>query len=604
MKSKIRRSQISHLKIFTTPKMSKSNKRITYLNKSRDDYSTKAKTNDGGFNDEDKIKIENFSSNVNLTQYESSPKSNYEFTYDYSSPKKNNNSLRSEKLLRREDISIDDNRGRNIILKTPFNLSNKFKNSKLSLNKKNVNKLSLSLSLLNSMDYNKRNAVTLSLNSPKYKKKNTYNKNFNSSSWKHFKFLTEVNLLHNKNKKIESSNSVNLYSRNDDDKNNKILPKNRSYDVSPKNILLKINKINEKIKLINKENNFCTYIKVNKKHINQKDINTDSKIDMNINESNKTINNDTINNNNNENNSQEKKTIKNIKIIRLERPNRNNNQQIINNNVNPLENNYINNSNEKNDEKMFDINKAENNIFLDKTYQNRFRKKTKINTIKNDIFTTEKQKEYNTIIVKKKSNFLNNLITINSTISTSNSSNNKSNNKNKSSKNWVYRLYNQEIKKQKIKNKIIYSLRKSILNDAPSGTRNKKQINKSNSKKLFKYKYMNNNNFNFDEKFNVIDLFISDDKKIKNRRKKKYKGFHNYQHHHDHKMERYSYDDNYQISENESSENNSEEEKMDKIRKDKMRTNSKNRKGKKFLFLYNEELINEEDEEKEKDDDE
>ena len=592
MHSKSRRGQISHLKIFTTPKMSKSNKSITYLSKSKDDYSTKAKTNEGGFNDEERIKVENFSSNINLTQYENSPKSNYEFSYDYSSPNEKNKILQSEKSLRREEISMDDSMGRNIIFKTPSNLSNKFKNSKLSLNKKNVNKLSLSLSLslLNSMDNNKRNAVTLSLNSPKYKKKNTYNKNFNSSSWKHFKFLTETNLLHYKDKnkkndnvkKNDSLSSGNLYSRNDDD--NKILTKNKSYEVSPKHILQKINKINEKIKLITQENNFCTYIKVNKKHINHKNISDDSK-----------VKDDTDNNNNKKSNSNEKKVIKNIKIKRVEKSNRNNN-------AHPLEKTEINNSNEKNDEKVFDINKAENNVFLDKSYQNRFRKKTKANTIKNDIFTTEKQKEYNTIIVKKKSNFLNNLLTINSTISTSNSSSNKSNNKNKSRKNWVYRLYNQEIKKQKIKNKIIYSLRKSILNDAPSGTNNKKQINKSKSKKLFKY---NNNNFNFDEKFNLIDLFISDDKKMKNKRKKKYKGFHNYQHHHHkHKMERHSYDDNCQMSENESSENNSEEEKMDKIRKVKIRQNSKNRKDKKFLFLYNEELINEEDEEKEKDDDE
>jgi hypothetical protein len=602
MHSKSKRSQISQIKIFTTPKMNKSNKSITYLSKSRDDYSTKAKTNEGGFNDEEKIKVDNISSNVNLIQYENSPKSNYEFSYDYSSPDKKNKILLSEKLLKREEISMDDSRGRDFMVKTPSNLANKFKNSKMSLNKKNVNTLSLSLSLLNFLDNNKRNAVTLSLNSPKYKKKNTYNKNINSSSWKHFKFLSEANLLNYKDKnnvndkKSEWLSSGNLYSRNDEDINNKILYKNKSYEVSPKNILQKINKINEKIKLITQENNFCTYIKVNKKHLNQKVNKIHSKIDMDINES-KNFNDDTANNNVNE-----KKVIKNTKIKRVEKSNRNNSQQIINNNVHPLEKTDINNSIEKNDEKMFDINKAENNVFLDKTYQNRFRKKTKTNIIKNDIFTTEKQKEYNTIIVKKKSNFLNNLLTINSTISTSNSSSNKSNNKNKSCKNWVYRLYNQEIKKQKLKNKIIYSLRKSILNKGSSGTNNKKQINKSKSKKIFKY---NNNNFNFDEKFNVIDLFISDDKKINNRRKKKYKGFHNYQHqHHEHKMERHSYDDNCQVSENESSENNSEEEKMDKIRKVKIRHNSKNRKGKKFLFLYNEELINEEDEEKEKDDDE
>ena len=602
MHSKSKRSQISQIKIFTTPKMNKSNKSITYLSKSRDDYSTKAKTNEGGFNDEEKIKVDNISSNVNLIQYENSPKSNYEFSYDYSSPDKKNKILLSEKLLKREEISMDDSRGRDFMVKTPSNLANKFKNSKMSLNKKNVNTLSLSLSLLNFLDNNKRNAVTLSLNSPKYKKKNTYNKNINSSSWKHFKFLSEANLLNYKDKnnvndkKSEWLSSGNLYSRNDEDINNKILYKNKSYEMSPKNILQKINKINEKIKLITQENNFCTYIKVNKKHLNQKVNKIHSKIDMDINES-KNFNDDTANNNVNE-----KKVIKNTKIKRVEKSNRNNSQQIINNNVHPLEKTDINNSIEKNDEKMFDINKAENNVFLDKTYQNRFRKKTKTNIIKNDIFTTEKQKEYNTIIVKKKSNFLNNLLTINSTISTSNSSSNKSNNKNKSCKNWVYRLYNQEIKKQKLKNKIIYSLRKSILNKGSSGTNNKKQINKSKSKKIFKY---NNNNFNFDEKFNVIDLFISDDKKIRNKRKKKYKGFHNYQHHHhEHKLERHSYDDNCQSSENESSENNSEEEKMDKIRKVKIRHNSKNRKGKKFLFLYNEELINEEDEEKEKDNDE
>jgi hypothetical protein len=235
MHSKSKRSQISQIKIFTTPKMNKSNKSITYLSKSRDDYSTKAKTNEGGFNDEEKIKVDNISSNVNLIQYENSPKSNYEFSYDYSSPDKKNKILLSEKLLKREEISMDDSRGRDFMVKTPSNLANKFKNSKMSLNKKNVNTLSLSLSLLNFLDNNKRNAVTLSLNSPKYKKKNTYNKNINSSSWKHFKFLSEANLLNYKDKnnvndkKSEWLSSGNLYSRNDEDINNKILYKNYIY---------------------------------------------------------------------------------------------------------------------------------------------------------------------------------------------------------------------------------------------------------------------------------------------------------------------------------------------------------------------------------------
>ena len=44
-----------------------------------------------------------------------------------------------------------------------------------------------------------------------------------------------------------------------------------------------------------------------------------------------------------------------------------------------------------------------NNIFLDKSYQNRFKKNlTKKSNYQDDIFTWDKQKEYNTFIIKKK----------------------------------------------------------------------------------------------------------------------------------------------------------------------------------------------------------
>ena len=137
---------------------------------------------------------------------------------------------------------------------------------------------------------------------------------------------------------------------------------------------------------------------------------------------------------------------------------------------------------------------------------------------------------------------------------------------------------------------MIYLLRKSILNDV-SPNKSKKKI-----KKIKEYEF--NYKKKFDENFNIINLFLSDEKKLKNKRNKRYKKYNNYQH----KTETYDSDDN---KKNIETDNNSIDKEKIKIINNGKRKNIKHRKrSKKFLFLYNEELINEEDEEKEKDEDE
>ena len=234
-----------------------------------------------------------------------------------------------------------------------------------------------------------------------------------------------------------------------------------------------------------------------------------------------------------------------------------------------------------------DKNKLENNIFLDKTYQNRFNKnKSNSNKPLNDIFTNDKQKEYNTFIIKKKNNYLTNMIM--------NSNNNRDSNND--SKDWVYRLYNKEIKKQKIKDKIILLLRKSILNDENKDN-TKKKLEKSKTEKQFKnYKYPVNEGYNFDDNFNIINLFLSDDKKKKkkdiSKKKKKFKKCKSF-HSHRSKKRKYSFDN---IIE--------EDEKINKLIDDKIYLKN-HRSFKKLRYMYyNEELINEEDEEKEQEKDE
>ena len=235
--------------------------------------------------------------------------------------------------------------------------------------------------------------------------------------------------------------------------------------------------------------------------------------------------------------------------------------------------------------KSFDQNKLENNIFLDKTYQSRFKKKLK-NKCKteNDIFTSDKQKEYNNFIVKKKSNYLSKQIM---------NGNNNSDSNNERKKDWVYRLYDQERNKQKIKDKIILLLRKSILNEEKI---EKEQFQKSKTVKQFKSnKFKLNERYNIDDNFNIINLFLSDEKKrrrknlIKKRKKmKKYQSLHTFR---NRQQRRYSFDDNIIT-----------DEKIGNLIEDKNCLKN-HRSLKKFRFLYNEELIDEEDEEKENDDD-
>ena len=565
---------IANLKISTTPRI-KMNK--FYISKSKDNFSTDLTDY---IKNEDKIILENLNNNINLTQFNNSKK-NFFFNYNYNSQKEINNLIQNDNSLNINDSSLE-------ALREGSCSSNDFKISKMLFPRKNKNNLSLSLNLLNYTN-NKSSSLSKSENEEEKEEKIDTNiiseKKINNiyplgiyrkENKKLFNFLTEANFIYCRNKKsCKKFNTKNLSSRND--LNKKFCIKNKSYN-TPNKIILKINRINEKIKLLDKENiGKYSYIKVNKKNtdlyneLDLKDINKNKSISINDERSSIKIN------------------KKNTNSLNIERLKKIKTPKIINYNIN------INSCNNKNryKEEKFDINKIENNIFLDKEYQNRFKNKSKKNIITNNIFTIEKQKEYNTIIVKKKSNYINNLVNINSTISTSNSSNNKNN---KDSKNWVQRLYNDEMEKQKIKNKIIYSLRKSILSaDLPN--RKRKRINKSKSKKEFKFKnYIKNDKFNFDEKLSIISLFLSDDKRAKNKRTKKYNNFYNRQN-----TERHSYDENNQFSESDS-ENNSEEEKPFK---NIIRSNSNHkRNNNKFLFLYNEELIHEEDEEKEKDEDE
>ena len=117
-----------------------------------------------------------------------------------------------------------------------------------------------------------------------------------------------------------------------------------------------------------------------------------------------------------------------------------------------------------------------------------------------------------------------------------------------------------------------------------------KKLNKSKTVKQFKsYNCPINDEYNIDDNFNIINLFLSDDKKKKkknNEKRKKIKkcqSFHSFRN----KQRKYSFDIN-----------KIEDDKIGKLIEDK--TSLKNHRSyKKFRLLYNEELIDEEDEEKE-----
>ena len=593
-------------KLITSPKLKKN---IFRNSKSKVELRTKI---NNFIKKEDKNSLANTDINSNLTLLENKTNSeniNYENSF-------HNNFLHIEQYTKLNNIFGTNKPKRKII---PLNLADKFNNPKLVLSNY-TNKSNSTLSLANYMNSKISNIKNfkhfkklksnlkekkdtknnLLKGNLKDKDKNLFNKKNNKGKPDEINFSIKLdNHPPNQTNDISDSSKVNESDNN--------LVKNKSYD-----FLIKVSlnrheeKISHKKNMSEQNTEKCHYIKVNKKAIN-KENNKDKKNIENINNEKKNENiklkNETyknINSNNSKKINKDKINTKNaIKVITLNFKNKNYNntktdgkafkkiekaKKIYNNN---LYNNKSDQIRKKTKNIIIDKNKLENNIFLDKTYQNRFKNNQKnSNKPQNDIFTNDRQKEYNTFIIKKKNNYLTNMII--------NSHNKRNSSRN--TKDWVYRLYNKEISKQKIKNKLILLLRKSILNNGNTSN-SKKKMEKSKTVNHFKkFKYPVNEGYNIDDNFNIINLFLSDDKKKKkeknpHKRKKikRCQSFHAYRN----KRRKYSFD------------NNSEEDpKIAKLIDDKI--NLKNQRSYKKLryMYYNEELINEEDEEKEKEDDE
>ena len=516
-----------------------------------------------------------------------------------------NYNLLNEISTKANDSSGEEKLGRKIQIQNPLNLEDKFNKIK-NLLEKNL-KLTLNLTLMNNIinkPYTKYNKNYLIEENKKRNNNNEIKKaiiNKDSNYKKEHNFLNKKILTeHNNNYQIKADkNLYKQHSKNNLDNNNNIIfVKHKSCNLfktalfnNNKNINL--NAIQENKNIKNKENKSFHYIKVNKKkentdnHINNKE---NESINTNKNNTQRLYNSTNLNNKinitRNKNLIKAKSKVFNTEIIdkKVKNPIIIKKKEKINKTNN---NNIPTNKNEKSESKTIknlDKNKLEHNIFLDKTYQNRFKKMLKNKNKTNDIFTSDKQKEYNNFIVKKKSNYLRNQII---------NRNNCSDSNNEKNKNWVYRLYNQEINKQKIKDKMILKLRKSILNEEKI---EKSQFPKSKTAKQFKSnKYKLNERYNIDDNFDIINLFLSDEKKrkkknmIKKRKRiKKLQSFHTYR---NRQQRRYSFDDN-KIT----------DEKMGKLIEDKICLKN-HRSLKKFRFLYDQELIDEEDEEKENDDD-
>ena len=368
-------------------------------------------------------------------------------------------------------------------------------------------------------------------------------------------------LLLNRNKNIKI-----FHSKNDKDRlnTNFYLPNQRiiiNSDERRKSKILKeriIRKLNSekyfKVKHnihkninIHKTNSFDILHK-NISNINQDNNNTNKivsyiKVNRNFNDKNKTPKRNILIN------KEDKNPNKNINSIYI--------SKTLENNQNKEENSV-----KKNNKNKIDKNNKSNeyNIFLDKEYQERFIKKPKITKVKYDKFNSDKQKKYNTILVKKKNYNINNLTNTISSLSTSNSSQRKKND-------WVYRLYNEEINKKKLENKIINSLRKSILTNATS----MKQKNEIKIKENNKYdKYGNYKTFNTDNNF-IINLINSKGKNLNQKRK---------------------------LCLDKIINNNQRNQVQNKIKLNKI-DRRYGQKKKKTEYLCNEDLIDEEDEEKE-----
>ena len=152
----------------------------------------------------------------------------------------------------------------------------------------------------------------------------------------------------------------------------------------------------------------------------------------------------------------------------------------------------------------------EYNIFLDKEYQKRFVKKPKEIKVNYETYNSEKQRKYNTIFSKNRKCILNDLTLTVSSDSTNNSSHGNN-------RDWVYRLYNEEINKKKLENKIITSIRKSILKNETSTKATKKIKTKENAKY---YDYENYKNINKENNF-INNLLLSTKKSMTNNKIKK-----------------------------------------------------------------------------------
>ena len=590
-------------KLKRTPKLKKN---IFRNSKSKVELKTKIS---GLVKKEDKNSLANTDINSNLTLLEN--KTNSEnINYDNSI---HNNFLHVEQTTKLNNIFGAKKSKRKII---PLNLSDKFNNKKLVLSNYYNNKNNSILSLLNYMNnktsINKNfkhfNELKLNLKEKKDTKNNLKDKNLFHKKMNKVK-QDEINFnIKLYNQPSNNTNNISDSSKFNESDNN--LVKNKSYDFLIKVSLNKNEeKINHKNNLSEQNTEKCHYIKVNKKVNTKENIyNNNNKEKTNI----ENINNEKKKENlklKNENSCKNIKTNKfnkdkintrnEIKVITLNYKNSiNNNTKIDETTFKKIEkvkksnNNilYYNKSDlikKKTKNIIIDKNKLENNIFLDKTYQNRFKNNKKnSNKPQNDIFTNDKQKEYNTFIIKKKNNYLNNMI-----INSHNKRNYKKNNKD-----WVYRLYNKEIKKQKIKDKLILLLRKSILNDG-NDNNSKKKLEKSKSINHFKkFKYPINERYNIDDNFNIINLFLSDDKKkkkeknpIKRKKMKRCRSFNAYRN----KQRKYNFYNNIE-----------EDPKIAKLVDDKIYLkNQRSYKRLRYMY-YNEELINEEDEEKEKEDDE
>ncbi len=459
IKNKIRK--ISSLKLYPPEKTKKYKMQTT---KSIKDFIIKLYNIH--INEQQKLSSLIINTGTNLKKFQKSRQNDNIFNYNYIPNEEKNKIFQTEKFLKKENTYEEDDK-RKISIDNTVNLSNKIPRTKLSLTKRKINnKLSLSILSLNTLN------TKLYFNQKIKNEKQNYTEREEKTDT-----LTLSSMYQN-------SNSYNHKRPNIKNMKN-YLNKKSFKELKGLNTINSINKKSHK-NLLNE--------------IQKNLIKTLSDISY-------TINNDYKNKNklykNIDNNLQKTKSLKIIS----------------HNTLDDYDSKCIKKKHSKKSLKnIFDVNKIENNnIFLDKNYQNRFNHKTKSTKLKNDIFTNEKQKEYNTIIVKKKSNnHSNNLVTI----STTNSSNNSSNNNttiNNHNHNWVHRLYDEEINKQKMRDKMIYLLRKSILNDV-SPNKSKKKI-----KKIKEYEF--NYKKKFDENFNIINLFLSDEKKLKNKRNKRYKKY-------------------------------------------------------------------------------